>query len=392
MATEVFLVDGTRTPVGRFKGALAGVRPDDLAATVVREVLHRNGIDPAEIDEVILGAANQAGEDNRNVARTASLLAGLPVGVPAFTVNRLCASGMTAIGLATATIGNGDADLIVAGGVESMTRAPWVMEKPGTPWAGPGQIVDSSLGWRFVNPRHLPAHTVTLGETAERVADLDGITRADSDGFGLRSQQLAQAAIGAGRFDAELVPVPTGTGALTADETPRSTTMDRLAALRPAFRPDGVVTAGTASPLSDGATAVLVASSDAVRRLGLTPLARIAGSAAAGVEPDLMGLGPVPATEKVLRKAGWRVGELDAVEINEAFAVQVLAGIRRLGLDPDTVNGWGGAIALGHPLGSSGARIVLTLANRLRHDRRRRGLATMCVGVGQGTALLLEAG
>jgi acetyl-CoA acetyltransferase family protein len=347
-------------------------------------------LDPQLVDEVILGAANQAGEDNRNVARMAVLLAGLPLTTSAYTVNRLCASGLTAIANAAQAVRSGEAEVVVAGGVESMTRAPWVMAKPGTPWAKPGEVADTALGWRFVNPRHDGEHTITLGETAERVAALDGIDRAASDGFGLRSQERAAKAIADGRFDAELVAVRTPAGELTADETPRATTMDKLAALRPAFTRDGVVTAGTSSPLSDGASAVLVVSGEAVRRYGLTPRARVVRGAAAGVEPQLMGLGPVPATEKVLAGAGWSVAELDAVEINEAFAVQVLASVRRLGLDLDTVNADGGAIALGHPLGSSGARLVVTLLGRLEREAGSRGLATMCVGVGQGASLLVE--
>jgi acetyl-CoA acetyltransferase family protein len=388
--TEVFLVGGVRTPVGRYGGALAGVRADDLAALVVGEAVRRAGLDPDVIDEVILGAANQAGEDNRNVARMAVLLAGLPLTTSAYTVNRLCASGLTAITNAAQAVRAGEADVVVAGGVESMTRAPWVMAKPGTPWAKPGEVADTALGWRFVNPRHDPERTITLGETAERVAALDGIDRETSDAFGLRSQERAAKAIADGRFDAELVAVGTPKGEVTADETPRATTMDKLAALKPAFSRDGVVTAGTSSPLSDGASAVVVASEDAVRRYGLTPRARIVRGAAAGVEPQLMGLGPVPATEKVLAGAGWSVAGLDAVEINEAFAVQVIASARRLGLDMETVNADGGAIALGHPLGSSGARLVVTLLGRLERETGNRGLATMCVGVGQGASLLVE--
>ena len=387
---EAYLVGGVRTPVGRYGGALASVRADDLAALVVGEAVRRAGVDPSLVDEVVLGAANQAGEDNRNVARMAVLLAGLPVTVSAYTVNRLCASGLTAIANAARAVKAGEADVVVAGGVESMTRAPWVMAKPGTPWAKPGEVHDTALGWRFVNPRHDGEHTITLGQTAERVAALDGITREESDAFGLQSQERAAKAIANGAFDAELVAVPTTKGDVTVDETPRATTMERLAALRPAFAADGVVTAGTSSPLSDGASAVVVASEDAVRRLGLVPRARVVTGAAAGVAPQLMGLGPVPATEKALSRAGWSVADLDAVELNEAFAVQVLASARRLGLDPATLNTDGGAIALGHPLGSSGARLVVTLLGRLEREQGRRGLATMCVGVGQGASLLVE--
>ena len=384
MSDDVFLVGGVRTPVGRYGGALAKVRADDLAALVVREVIARAGLDPASVDEVVLGAANQAGEDNRNVARMAVLLAGLPVTTPAYTVNRLCASGLTAIASAAQSIRAGENDVVVAGGVESMTRAPWVMAKPGTPWAKPGEIYDTALGWRFTNPRHQAEHTITLGQTAERVAELDGITREDSDAWGLRSQELAAKAIADARFDAELVAV----GEVTQDETPRSTTAEKLAALTPSF--GGVVTAGTASPLSDGASAVVVASGDAVRRLGLTPRARVVRAGSAGVEPQLMGLGPVPATEKVLAATGWTAEDLDAVELNEAFATQVIASIRRLGLDEAIVNADGGAIALGHPLGSSGCRLVVTLLGRLERTGGTRGLATMCVGVGQGASMLLE--
>jgi 3-oxoadipyl-CoA thiolase len=389
--TEAYLVGGVRTPVGRYGGALAGVRADDLAALVVAEAVRRAGVDPEAIDEVILGAANQAGEDNRNVARMAVLLAGLPVRTSAYTVNRLCASGLTAIANAAQAIKSGEADIVVAGGVESMTRAPWVMAKPGTPWAKPGEVADTALGWRFVNPKHDPQHTITLGETAELVAKQDGITREDSDAFGLRSQERAAKAIADGRFDAELVSVPTGKGGeLTADETPRATSMDKLAALKPAFAKDGVITAGASSPLSDGSSAIVVASEEAVKRYGLTPRARVVRGAAAGVEPHLMGLGPVPSTEKALDRAGWSVADLDAVELNEAFAVQVIACARRLGLDDETLNADGGAIALGHPLGSSGARLVVTLLGRLEREGGSKGLATMCVGVGQGASLLVE--
>jgi len=392
--SEAYLVGGVRTPVGRYGGALAGVRADDLAALVVGEAVRRAGVDPEAVEEVVLGAANQAGEDNRNVARMAVLLAGLPLTTSGYTVNRLCASGLTAVANAALAVKTGEADVVVAGGVESMTRAPWVMAKPGTPWAKPGEVHDTALGWRFVNPRHDPEHTITLGETAERVAELDGITREESDAFGLRSQERAAKAVADGRFDAEIVPVETRKGRETvlvsADETPRATTMDKLAALKPAFTRDGVVTAGSSSPLSDGASAVVVASEEAVRRYGLTPRARVVTSAAAGVEPHLMGLGPVPATSKALDRAGWGVGDLDATELNEAFAVQVLASARRLGLDEGTLNADGGAIALGHPLGSSGARLLVTLLGRLEREDGRRGLATMCVGVGQGAAMLVE--
>jgi acetyl-CoA acetyltransferase family protein len=387
---EVFLVGGVRTPQGRFGGGLSGVRPDDLAALVVGEAVRRGGVPADAIDEVILGAANQAGEDNRNVARMAVLLAGLPETVPAYTVNRLCASGLTAIASAAQAIRAGEADLMVAGGVESMTRAPWVMARPGTPWARPGEVVDSSLGWRFTNPKLAAADrtTLSMGETAEEVAALDGITRAESDAFALRSHERAVAATDAGRFDAEIVPV----GELRADEGPRrGSTLEKLGTLKPVFRAGGVVTAGSSSPLSDGAAAVIVASAEAVERHGLTPRARIVTSAGSGVPPHLMGLGPVPATEKALSRAGWTVADLDAVELNEAFAVQSLAVIRRLKLDADRVNADGGAIALGHPLGCSGARLTVTLLGRMERENARRGLATLCVGVGQGVSMLLES-
>jgi acetyl-CoA acetyltransferase family protein len=387
---EAFLVDGVRTPQGRYGGALAGTRPDDLAALVVGEVIRRTGLPADAVDEVILGAANQAGEDNRNVARMAALLAGLGPSVPGYTVNRLCASGLTAIASAAQAVRAGEADVVVAGGVESMTRAPWVMAKPGTPWARPGEVVDSSLGWRFANARFdamSPRPTLSMGETAEEVATLDGITREASDAFSLRSHQRAVAATDAGRFAAEIVPV----GEVLVDEGPRaSTSMAKLASLRTVFRPDGIVTAGSSSPLSDGAAAIVVASEEAVGRHGLTPRARVVASASAGVEPHLMGLGPVPATEKALARAKWDLGEVGAVELNEAFAAQSLAVIARLGLDDAIVNADGGAIALGHPLGCSGARLVVTLLGRMEREKAGRGLATLCVGVGQGVAMLVE--
>ena len=396
---EAFLVGGVRTPQGKYGGALAGVRADDLAAQVVREAVTRAGVPDDAVDEVVLGAANQAGEDNRNVARMAVLLAGLPDTTPGYTVNRLCASGLTAIVSAANTIRIGEADVVVAGGTESMTRAPWVMAKPGTPWARPGEVADTSIGWRFTNPRFAGYDgaagsgpddrriTLPMGETAEEIAILDGIGRAESDAFALRSHQRAIAAIDAGRFDAEITPV----GEVRVDEIPRrGTTLDKLAALRPAFRRDGVVTAGSSSPLSDGAAAIVVASAAAVERYGLRPRARIVTAASAGVTPQLMGLGPVPATEKALTRAGWSADDLDAVELNEAFAVQALAVIRRLMLDEEKVNADGGAIALGHPLGCSGARLAVTLMGRMERENARRGLATLCVGVGQGVSLLVE--
>ena len=325
----------------------------------------------------------------------AALLAGLPETVPGYTVNRLCASGLSAVASAAQAVRCGDADLVIAGGVESMTRAPWVLAKPGTPWARPGEVADTALGWRLVNPR-MPAldggqATITLGETAEEVAALDGVTRAESDAFALRSHERAVAAIEAGRFEPEIVPVETPAGPVKVDEGPRaSTDMAKLGRLAPSFRRDGIVTAGSSSPLSDGAAALVVASEEAVRRHGLRPRARVVAAASAGVRPSLMGLGPVPATERVLARAGWSTGDLDAVELTEAVAVQAIACIRRLGLDEAAVNADGGAIALGHPLGCSGARLLVTLLGRLERGDGARGLATLCVGVGQGVSMLVE--
>jgi 3-oxoadipyl-CoA thiolase len=390
---EAYLVGGVRTPVGRYGGALASVRPDDLAALVVAEAVSRAGIDPAHLDEVVLGAANQAGEDNRNVARMAVLLAGFPDDIPAYTVNRLCASGMTAITQAASAVRAGDADLIVAGGVESMTRAPWVQAKPEKAWAKPGAAFDTSIGWRFANPRLLARDkaTYSMSETAEEVARLDGITREDADAFALRSHQLSVAAIDAGRFDAEIVAVPTAAGEVSVDESPRrDTSLEALAKLKPVVAGGSVVTAGNASPLNDGASAIIVASAAAVENYGLTPRARIVASAAAGLAPEIMGLGPVPATQKAVAKAGLSIDDIETVELNEAFATQSLASIRRLGLDPSIVNSDGGAIALGHPLGSSGSRLVVTLLGRMERAGTTRGLATMCIGAGQGQALIVE--
>jgi acetyl-CoA acetyltransferase family protein len=390
---EAFLVGGVRTPFGRHRGALSGARPDDLAATVVQAALERSGVPGDVVDEVILGAANQAGEDNRNVARMAVLLAGLPDAVPGYTVNRLCASSLQAVVSAAHQIRAGEADVVVAGGVESMTRAPMVVPKSERAFAGASEIADTTLGWRLVNPRMRELDggkaTITLGETAEEVAVLDGITREESDAFGLRSQQLTAAA--APLLARDIVPVVSGKTTVTEDEVPRpDTTAEALAALKPAFRPDGIVTAGTASPLSDGAGAIVVASERAIEKHALAPRARVVAAASAGVPPHIMGLGPVPSTERVLERTGWTAADLDAVEINEAFAPQVIASVRRLGLDEDTVNAEGGAIALGHPLGASGVRLVLMLLGRLERLDGRRGLATLCIGVGQGLALLVE--
>ena len=391
--TEAFLVGGVRTPVGRYGGALATVRPDDLAALVVGELVTRTGVDPEALDEVILGAANQAGEDNRNVARMAVLLAGLPDGLPGLTVNRLCASGMSAVTLASQAIRAGDADLVIAGGVESMTRAPWVQAKPERSWAKPGDAFDTSIGWPFVNPRLAAREkaTFSMPETAEEVARLDGITRDDADAFALQSHERALAAIDAGRFADEIVAVPTARGDVVVDEGPRrETSAEALAQLRPVVPGGSVVTAGNSSSLNDGASAVLVASENAIERFGLRPRARVVSAASAALAPEIMGLGPVPSSQKALAKAGLEVGAIGAVELNEAFATQSLASIRRIGLDPAIVNADGGAIALGHPLGSSGSRLLVTLLGRLEREEARYGLATMCVGVGQGSAFIVE--
>ncbi len=394
---EAFLVGGVRTPVGRYGCALSAVRPDDLAALTLRELVHRTGLDPAAVDEVILGNANGAGEENRNVARMATLLAGLPNTIPGITVNRLCASGLSAIIMASHMIKAGAADVVIAGGVESMSRAPWVMEKPTTAFAKPGAVFDTSIGWRFTNPTFAVEEktTFSMPETAEEVARVDGITRDDADAFALRSHQRALTAIEAGHFKDEIVPVNTVSRrknvTIDTDEGPRAdTTLEALAGLKPVVAKDGVVTAGNSSSLNDGASAVVVASEAALARLGLTPRARIVTGASAGVPPEIMGIGPVPATQKVLELSGRSIGDLDAVELNEAFATQSLACIRRLGLNEEIVNRDGGAIALGHPLGSSGSRIAITLMGRMEREGGRLGLATMCVGVGQGTAMLLE--
>jgi 3-oxoadipyl-CoA thiolase len=390
---EAFLIGGVRTPMGRYGGALSGVRPDDLAALVLAETVARTGIDPEAIDMVLFGAANQAGEDNRNVARMASLLAGLPDHVPGITVNQLCASGLAAVTLAAQSVKSGEAELVLAGGVESMSRAPWVTAKPTKAFARPGEIADTSIGWRFTNPRFLKRDkaTYSMTQTAEEVADLDQISREDADRFALASHERAVAAQDGGRFAAEIVGVETGHGVVDADEGPRrDTSIDALARLRSIVRPDGVVTAGNSSPLNDGAAAILVASAEAVERYGLQPRARILGGASAGVAPEVMGLGPVPATTKLLQRLKLSVDDLDAVELNEAFATQSLACIRRLKLNPDIVNRDGGAIALGHPLGASGTRILITLLGRMEREGAARGLATMCVGVGQGAALAVE--
>lgn len=384
---EAFILDGLRTPIGRYGGALADQRPDDLLATTLKAVVDRSGIDPADIDEVIMGAANQAGEDNRNVARMAVLLAGLPDSIPGFTVNRLCASGLTSIIQGRAMIAAGDADVVVAGGVESMTRAPWVTEKPSKAWAKPGKTFDTSIGWRFPNPQFGENVTLTMPQTAERVAEKWGLTREELDAFGYASHQKALAAQREGKFDPEILPI----GDVTVDEGPRAdTTPEKLAKLRTLHGPGSVITAGNSSSLNDGAAVTILVSDRYAEENGLNPRARVVAGASAGVPPEIMGIGPVPASQKALARVGWSVDDLDAVELNEAFASQSLACIRDLGLNPDIVNEFGGAIALGHPLGASGTRIALTLLNRLEQSDEKRGLATMCVGVGQGSAVLLE--
>ena len=396
---QAYLVGGSRTPVGRYGGALSSVRPDDLAALVIKDVVEKAGLDPAAVDEVILGNANGAGEENRNVARLAWLLNDYPDTVPGITVNRLCASGMSAITLAAQMIKAGEADIVIAGGVESMSRAPWVMEKPTTAFAKPGQSFDTSIGWRFVNPvfADRDKFTYSMPETAEEVARVDSISREDCDAFAVRSHERAIAAIEAGHFKDEIVPVVVRDRkgretVVDTDEGPRpGTTPEVLAKLRPVVAGGSVVTAGNSSSLNDGASAIIVASEEAVKKYGLTPRARIVTGTSAGLAPEIMGLGPVPATEKALARAGWTVADLGAVELNEAFASQSLASMRRLGLSEDIVNRDGGAIALGHPLGSSGSRIVITLLGRMEREGATKGLATMCIGVGQGAALLVEA-
>ncbi|WP_421083721.1 thiolase family protein [Rothia nasimurium] len=397
--SQVYLVGGSRTPVGRYGGALSSVRPDDLAALVIKDVIDKAGLDPAAVDEVILGNANGAGEENRNVARMAWLLNDYPESVPGITVNRLCASGLSAITLATQMIKAGDADIVIAGGVESMSRAPWVTEKPTTAFAKPGQSFDTAIGWRFVNPVFAARDkfTYSMPETAEEVARVESISREDCDAFAVRSHERAIAAIEAGHFKDEIVPVIVRDRkgretVVDTDEGPRpGTTTEVLAGLRPVVAGGSVVTAGNSSTLNDGASAIIVASEEAVKKYGLTPRARVVAGASAGLAPEIMGLGPVPATEKALAKAGWTVADLEAVELNEAFASQSLASMRRLGLSEEIVNRDGGAISLGHPLGSSGSRIVITLLGRMEREGATKGLATMCIGVGQGAALLVEA-
>jgi 3-oxoadipyl-CoA thiolase len=394
---DVWLVDALRTPVGRHRGALSGVRADDLAALVVGTVVERSRIEASRVDDVYLGCTNGVGEDSRNVARMAVLLAGLPDEVPGATVNRLCGSGMEAVAGAARAIRCGEGDVMVAGGVESMSRAPWAMLKPdrAQPW-GDATMADTTIGWRFVNSAMPDRATASMGETAENVAERYAVGREDQDAFALESHRRAVAAQSDGRFNDELiavtVPAPKGeAGSVVRDEGPRpDASLERLARLRPAFRAGGTVTAGNSSSINDGAAALLLCGDRALSEQNRAPLARILGSATAGVDPAYMGMGPVPATRRVLDRVGLAVDDIDVVELNEAFASQALACLRELGLDEDRVNPNGGAIALGHPLGCSGARLLVTLAWELRRRRARYGLATMCIGVGQGIAVVLE--
>ncbi|MEU9925646.1 thiolase family protein [Streptomyces griseoluteus] len=383
-----------RTPIGKLRGALSSVRPDDLAAAVVRDLVSGvPALDPARIDDVYWGAANQAGEDNRNIARMAVLLAGLPDSVPGATVNRLCASGLEAVTTAARTIAAGEADIVIAGGSESMSRAPFVLPRPDEALPHRMETYDTRLGWRLTNPAMKDLHGVlAMGETAEEVAQRYGISRERQDEFALRSHQLAATARKNGHFDAELLPVERPDGiTVDRDECVREdTSLEKLARLKPVFRKDGTVTAGNASPMNDGAAGLLLVSEDALEELGLESLGRYVAGASAGVHPDVMGIGPVPATRKALARVGWSVDDLQEAEFNEAFAAQALASVDQLGIDPGLVNPTGGAIALGHPLGCSGARILTTLLHRMRRTGAGRGLATMCVGVGQGSAVLVE--
>jgi len=394
-----YIVDAVRTPIGKFGGALSSVRPDDLAAHVLRELMRRNpSLDKNAVEDVIMGAANQAGEDNRNVARMAALLAGLPLSVAGNTVNRLCASGLQSIMDASRAIKAGEGDVYLAGGSESMTRAPFVMAKSETAFARDFTAHDTTLGWRFVNPRLSKMHyPFTMGQTAENVAKQYGITRQEQDAFAFESQRKYARAFEKGRFRKEIVPVfipqPKGDTALfDTDEQPRFSSLEKLATLKPAFQPgDGTVTAGNSAGINDGAAAVLMVSEDALSRYNLKPMARVVASAVAGVDPAVMGLGPIPATRKVLERAGLKLADIDLIELNEAFAAQAIACMRDLEMDPAKVNVNGGSIALGHPLGSSGSRITATLLHEMqRREGVRYGLATMCVGVGQGAAVIYE--
>ncbi|MHB8960155.1 MAG: acetyl-CoA C-acyltransferase [Candidatus Limnocylindrales bacterium] len=394
---EAWIIDAVRTPIGRYGGALAAVRPDDLAALVIRAIVERTSLDPALVEDVIMGCANQAGEDNRNVARMALLLAGLPVEVAGLTVNRLCGSGLQAVNSAAHAIGAGDGEVFIAGGVESMSRAPYVMLKPEAAYdRGARQLEDTTLGWRFVNPRMREAYPpISLGETAECVAEQYDVSRERQDAFALESQQRAAAAIAAGRFTDQLVPVsvPGKKGAVTVvdrDEHPRETSLEALAALRPAFAKNGTVTAGNSSGINDGASALLLVEAERARARGLRPMARVVSTAVAGVHPDVMGIGPVPAIRKALARAGLAVTDIDLFEINEAFASQSVACADELGLDLSKVNPNGGAIALGHPLGASGARLMTMLVHELGRTGGRFGVAAMCIGVGQGIATVVE--
>ena len=398
--TDAFICDAIRTPVGKLNGSLAGIRADDLAAIPLRALVRRNpGVDWSRVDDVILGCANQAGEDNRNVARMATLLAGLPETVPGVTVNRLCASGLNAVGIAAQAIRAGDADLMIAGGVESMTRAPYVMGKASSLFDRSQKIEDTTLGWRFINPAMKAAFGVdTMPQTGENVADQWRVNREDQDRFALASQDKAAAAIASGRFAIEIEPVEVPQGKappklFDRDEHPRATNLDALAKLKPVVREGGTVTAGNASGLNDGAAAMIIASAEAAKANGLTPRARIIGMAAAGIAPRIMGAGPIEAARKLLARAGLGVGDLDVIELNEAFASQAIATLRDLGIDPlgdARVNPNGGAIALGHPLGMSGARITMTAVEQLHRTDGRYALAFLCIGVGQGLALLME--
>jgi 3-oxoadipyl-CoA thiolase len=398
VTAEPVIVDALRTPIGRHGGALARVRPDDLAAVVIRALLERTAVEPDSVDDVILGCANQAGEDNRNVARMALLLAGMPVSVPGQTVNRLCGSGLQAVVSAAQAVRAGEGECFVAGGVESMSRAPWVTLKPeeGFPRGAPS-VADTTVGWRFVNSRLPKEWTISLGETAEEVARRCGISREEQDAFALESQRRTARAMDESRFASEIVPVEVvgRKGERTRverDEHPRpEVTIEKLGAMRPAFvREGGTVTAGSSSGINDGASALLVMSEEAARGAGLRPMARIVASAVAGVSPEIMGMGPVPATRKALERAGIGIDDLDLIELNEAFASQSIACMRELGADPARVNVNGGAIALGHPLGASGARVLTTLVHELARRKQRYGLATMCIGVGQGIATIVE--
>lgn len=396
-AREAWVVDGVRTPIGRHGGGLAPVRPDDLAAIVIEALVERTGIDPETIDDVLFGCINQAGEDNRNVARMALLRAGLPVSVPGQTVNRLCGSGMQAVLSAFHAISAGEGDVFIAGGVESMSRSPFVMLKPEVGYSrGHPKVADTVLGWRFPNPAFTPEWTIGLGETAEVIAEEFGVSREAQDAFGAESQRRAEVAMAEGRFADEIVPVtiPQRKGdpvVVDTDEHPRpGTSAEKLGKLRPVFKKDGTVTAGNSSGINDGAAALLVVSAEKGRALGLEPMARVVGGAVAGVEPHRMGIGPVPATRKVLDRVGWSIDDVELAELNEAFAAQALPCMAELDLDPAIVNVNGGAIALGHPVGCSGARIVVTLLHEMKRRGAKRGLASMCIGVGQGITSLWE--